>query len=176
MELLVALGIAAVIAGAIAGAIITLMRLSPPSQEYIIAYRNMQNAGYWFTMDTNMASKVERPTGEPSTIIKLTQPRWDAGQKKSVDTTVTYKLENGKLYREEYNSLGQMVHRMTVAENTTLEVYLKNDTSIPECCLKESSSGGLNSVCARVTCEVREARGRTDEVSRCYLATPRVQQ
>lgn len=175
VELLVVIGIAVAVTGVIAAAIITLVRLSPPSEAHAIALSQVQNTGHWLVLDINMASKVEKPGGEPATVVKLTQPRWDATAGKFVNASVTYKIQEGKLLREEQRAGEETVRKTTVAENVELAIYLPGDTNKPECCAQLTGTEPAPALCIEVTCQVRGVSG-TNEIKRCYQATPRVVQ
>lgn len=175
VELLVVLGIAVAITAIIVAVIVTLIRLSPPSQEHAIALRQIQNAGQWLTLDINMASKVEKPEGGNSPLIKLTQPRWDETEQKLVDTTVTYRMDGDKLLRGEQAAGEETVRTTTVAENVELAVYLPDDTDRPECCVQPGGTEPAPAFCIQISCEVGGIGG-TNVVKRCYQVTPRVAQ
>ncbi len=175
VELLVVISIAVVATGVIVAAIITLVRLSPLSEAHAIALSQVQNTGHWLVLDINMASKVEKPEGEPATIVKLTQPRWDETEDEFVNASVTYKIQAGKLLREEQIAGEETVRRTTVAENVELAIYLPGDTNKPECCAQLAGTEPSPALCIEVTCQVRGVSG-TNEIKRCYQATPRVVQ
>ncbi len=72
-ELLVTISIVAIISGALAMAIITLMRLSPQSKDWNIALRQVQNAGYWISRDVQM-SKGAIIVGTSDLFLRFTIP------------------------------------------------------------------------------------------------------
>ncbi len=88
LELLIALGIISIIGGAMAMTTATIVRLTPQSNDQVIALRQAQNAGYWITRDVQAAQTVDinPATGE---FLKLTFTV--VGSDNSI---ITYRLED----------------------------------------------------------------------------------
>ena len=63
VELIIAIAVSGVIAGATTGAIFQLMNDSARSNNHMTAVRQVQNAGYWFSRDALMAKSVSLFTG-----------------------------------------------------------------------------------------------------------------
>jgi prepilin-type N-terminal cleavage/methylation domain-containing protein len=73
IELLVGIAIAAFVVGAASMTIITMMRLTPQTNNWAIALHQVQNAGYWISRDVMMSDNVTPGTGD--TFLTLTQPQ-----------------------------------------------------------------------------------------------------
>jgi prepilin-type N-terminal cleavage/methylation domain-containing protein len=91
IELLVALSIAAFVTAAASMTIITMMRLSPQTNNWAIALRQVQDAGYWISRDVLMSDNVTPGTGD--TFLTLTVPEWDSGLGKVVNKEIVYQFE-----------------------------------------------------------------------------------
>jgi prepilin-type N-terminal cleavage/methylation domain-containing protein len=109
IELLVGISIAAFVVGAASMTIITMMRLTPQSNNWAIALHQVQNAGHWISRDVQMSQGAIN-TGDGNPIfLTLTQP-----QNPTDNTTIVYQFEdmpNGlkKLMRTDQNSGEQIV-------------------------------------------------------------------
>ncbi|MGB8706821.1 MAG: prepilin-type N-terminal cleavage/methylation domain-containing protein [Dehalococcoidia bacterium] len=86
IELLVGLSIAVFVTGAASMTIITMMRLSPQTNNWAIALRQVQNTGYWISRDVMMSQTIVPGTG--STFLTLTQPQIQTPAK-----TVVYEFQ-----------------------------------------------------------------------------------
>jgi prepilin-type N-terminal cleavage/methylation domain-containing protein len=73
VELLVALSIAAFVTAAASMTIITMMRLTPKTNNWAIALRQVQDAGYWISRDVLMSQTIV--VGSGFTYLTLTQPQ-----------------------------------------------------------------------------------------------------
>jgi prepilin-type N-terminal cleavage/methylation domain-containing protein len=82
LELLVALSIAAFVIAAASMTIITMMRLSPQSNNWAVALRQVQNTGYWISRDVMMSDTVTPGTGD--TFLTLTQPQINNSPPKNI--------------------------------------------------------------------------------------------
>ena len=58
IELLVTIAILGAIMGGMSAAVITIMKVSPQNNNWAIALRQVQNAGYWISRDVQMAQSV----------------------------------------------------------------------------------------------------------------------
>jgi prepilin-type N-terminal cleavage/methylation domain-containing protein len=129
IELLVGISILAFVVSAASMTIITMMRLSPQSNNWAIALRQVQNAGYWISRDVQMSENVtvdENPATPE--FLTLTVPEWDAGSGAVVDKTIAYQFEDmgDGLQRLMRDDAGQQI---MVAE------YISDtDTDYPENC------------------------------------------
>jgi prepilin-type N-terminal cleavage/methylation domain-containing protein len=94
VELLVGLSIAAFVVGAASMTIITMMRLSPQTNNWAIALRQVQNAGYWISHDVQMAEILT--VEDPATLkfLTLIVPEWDPVSGAVVDRTLVYEFED----------------------------------------------------------------------------------
>ncbi|MCX6010217.1 MAG: prepilin-type N-terminal cleavage/methylation domain-containing protein [Chloroflexi bacterium] len=91
VELLVGITIAAFVVGAASMTVITMMRLSPQSNNWAIALRQVQNAGYWISRDVQMSQGEISVDPAPGTFLTLTLPQ---DQNPINDITIDYEFEN----------------------------------------------------------------------------------
>ena len=92
VELLVALSIATFVTAAASMTIITMMRLSPQTNNWAIALHQVQNAGYWISRDVQMSQQksIIVGTGTPTDpFLKFTIPTGPTTSK-----TVDYQFED----------------------------------------------------------------------------------
>ncbi|MCX6010171.1 MAG: prepilin-type N-terminal cleavage/methylation domain-containing protein [Chloroflexi bacterium] len=80
VELLVALSIAAFVTAAASMTIITMMRLTPKTNNWAIALRQVQNAGYWISRDVQMSQGEIDIYPDPDTFLTLTVPYESEGE------------------------------------------------------------------------------------------------
>jgi len=121
IELLVGIAIAAFVVGAASMTVITMMRLSPQTNNWAIALRQVQNAGHWISRDVQMARTIEPDTDpETPTFLTLTVPEWDDDLDEVVNKTLVYEFKdiNGEqwLVRTEKNSGGSIVGQTAIAQ------------------------------------------------------------
>lgn len=95
LELLVALAITGIIAGSITMTIFQVFNVNARSSNHMVAIRQVQNAGHWFSRDAQMAQmvKLEWPVENPVGTrfpLTLTWTDWETNQ----EHQVTYSLEN----------------------------------------------------------------------------------
>jgi len=104
IELLVGIAILAVVVGAASMTVITMMRLSPQTNNWAIALRQVQNTGYWISRDVMMSDTVTPGTGD--TFLTLTQPQISPPNK-----TIVYQFEpmSGSLKRLMRDDAGQQI-------------------------------------------------------------------
>ncbi len=86
VELLVGLTIMVIVVGTASAAIITMMRLSPRTNSWAIALRQVQDAGYWISRDVYQSQTIT--VGTDTTYLTLLQP-----QIIPPDRTVVYSWE-----------------------------------------------------------------------------------
>jgi prepilin-type N-terminal cleavage/methylation domain-containing protein len=95
VELLVGLSIAGFVVGATSMATITMMRLTPQNNDWAVALRQVQNAGYWISHDVQTAQgDITLNTWPNHTFLTLTVPEWDGDLEEVVNKTVVYEFED----------------------------------------------------------------------------------
>ena len=113
VELLVVVGIVALIASAASMATVQVINVTKRSNDHITVVRQVQNAGYWISRDALMAETVivdDDP--ETADFLILTWTEWDKDKKKpSIYHLVTYSFEDvageiAKLKRTHWSSAG----------------------------------------------------------------------
>ncbi|MFQ6122708.1 MAG: type II secretion system protein J [Dehalococcoidales bacterium] len=129
IELAVAITIIAFVGSAAAVATFQVFKGTERNNDYMITVRQVQNAGYWISRDTQMAQSV---TTDNLTLPDLLVLRWtewdDAGD--PIYHSVTYFFEDlsdgiGKLKRSHWSSIG-------ANEQTLLAEYIYYDPSDPD--------------------------------------------
>jgi prepilin-type N-terminal cleavage/methylation domain-containing protein len=131
IELLVAISILAVVMAATSMTVITLMRLSPKSNNWAIALRQVQNAGYWISRDVQMSDNItvdQNPTTPQ--FLTLIQPEWDADSGAVVDKTIVYQFEDidGEQWLTRTESTGGITAIAQYISNTTANYDSDNCT------------------------------------------------
>jgi prepilin-type N-terminal cleavage/methylation domain-containing protein len=89
IELLVGIAIAVFVVGAASMTIITMMRLSPQSNNWAIALRQVQNTGYWISRDVQMSQEID-DNPPPPEFLRLTLPQPPPALAK----TIVYQFED----------------------------------------------------------------------------------
>lgn len=102
IELLVALAITGLITGGATMAIFQVFAGNARTSNHMTAVRQVQNAGYWISHDTQMAQSVDTDNLTPPEILKLTWTDWESGDVHQVIYTL---LVDNKLQREHYTNL-----------------------------------------------------------------------
>jgi len=88
IEMLVSIGIAALVAGAASATIITMQRLGPSNSNWAVSLRQVQNAGYWISRDIQM-SQGDITVGDGNPLfLTITQPLTPTSSR-----TITYQFE-----------------------------------------------------------------------------------
>jgi prepilin-type N-terminal cleavage/methylation domain-containing protein len=133
IELLVAISIAAFVTAAASMTIITMIRLSPQSNNWAIALRQVQDTGYWISRDVMMADIITPGTG--STFIILTVPQTDNPDNKSIVYEFQTIMPSGErwLMRTEKNSGGSIVGQTAIAQYISepiLYIYDPNNRTL----------------------------------------------
>ena len=113
IELLVGIAIAAFVVGAASMTVITMMRLSPQTNNWAIALRQVQNAGYWISRDVMMSGEITPGDGNPI-FLTLTQPQPQpstVSQPSPLPKTILYQFEDmsGGLKRLMRDDAGQQI-------------------------------------------------------------------
>src|SRR4030042_6709943 len=91
IELLVGITIAAVIVGAASMTVVTMMRLTPQSNNWAIALHQVQNAGHWISRDVQMSQGEITPGDGNPIFLTLTLPQ---DQNPDNNKTIVYEFEN----------------------------------------------------------------------------------
>ena len=116
IELVVALAIAAFVTAAASMTIITMMRLTPKNNNWAIALRQVQDAGYWISRDVLMSDNITVGTG--STFLTMRQPQVATTTPK----TIVYQFQN----------MSGGLKRLVRTDNTTATLiaeYLSDNTT-----------------------------------------------
>jgi len=103
VELLIALAITAIIAGGVTTAIFQVFTGNARTSNHMTAVRQVQEAGYWVSHDTQMAQSVNA-TGAAGFPLVLSWVKWDG-----TADNVTYTLTSDQLVRTEKVGAGQPV-------------------------------------------------------------------
>lgn len=111
LELVVAAGILAVIAGAIMMTTVTLLRQSDQDEAHV-ALQQVQNAGYWISRDVQMARNVTAP-GPHGFPITISVPVDD---NEANDYSIQYLFTGNKLQRHLYDSSGNLTAETFIAD------------------------------------------------------------
>jgi prepilin-type N-terminal cleavage/methylation domain-containing protein len=109
IELLVGITIAAVIVGAASMTVVTMMRLTPQTNNWAIALRQVQNAGYWISHDVQM-SQGEITPGDGNPIFLTMLVPYESGG--TIETKeIVYQFEDmpGGLQRLTRDDAGQQI-------------------------------------------------------------------
>ena len=124
LELIIALAIGVIILGVLGGALYQILAASSSSSNNIMAIRQVQNAGYWISMDVQQSNSDYITVGDnPDTtgIDESFTIIWDVV---SFDTTLekegrmsVYRLDEGNLYRDYYTTV-------TMPYETIVEDYV----------------------------------------------------
>lgn len=118
IELLVTISIAALIVGAASAVIITMLRLTPRNNDWVVSLHQVQNAGYWISRDVLMSDNITVGTG--STFLTMTQPQTQPPKK-----IIVYQFEDmsGGLKRlmrtDTDNNTTIMIAEYIYSDNTT---------------------------------------------------------
>jgi prepilin-type N-terminal cleavage/methylation domain-containing protein len=154
VELLVALSIAAFVTAAASMTIITMMRLTPKTNNWAIALRQVQDAGYWISRDVMMSDTVTPGTGD--TFLTLTVPQ---------PSTVSQPSPPPKTIVYQFQDMSGGLKRLMRTDNTTIMVaeYI----STPD------TTATYDDVTLILTLKVTATSGDTT-VTRQYEATQRV--
>jgi len=111
LEVLIGVAIMAIVVGAVAMTITTLLLNEGQVAGQNTALPQVQNAGYWISRDVQMARIVT--LGEPGVFLRLDIPRDDNPEH---DYTIDYVFDSDKLKREVYDSLGTPTSETFIAE------------------------------------------------------------
>jgi len=108
IELIMVIAITALIIGVIAMSISLVFNVSARSDSHMLAVRQVQNAGHWINLDTQMAQTVQldesEDTGFPLTLTWTEGKVVDGHLIEGDEHRVRYTLEDDKLQREHYTN------------------------------------------------------------------------
>ena len=121
-EVLIGVAIMAIVVGAVAMTITTLLLNEGQAAGQNTALPQVQNAGYWISRDVQMARIVT--LDEPGVFLRLDIPRDNIPDN---DYTIDYLFDGDKLKRQVYDSLGTLTSETFIADyidtsNTTFSV------------------------------------------------------
>jgi len=159
VEVLVAVTILGLVVGAASMTVITMMRLSPKSNEWNIALRQVQNAGYWISRDVQMSRTITVGTGTPTFLtLKLPQDQYPAN-----DKSIVYEFQpmSGDLKR-------LMRNDQTAGQQTMVAQYIYYNPSDPD-----NSTKVIPLQNQKLTVTIAATSGNT-KVKRQYEAMQRV--
>jgi len=110
IELIIAIGIMALISGAAAIATFQVCKGTDRNNNYITAVHQVQRAGYWISRDTQMAQGVTTANLTSPDFLALSWTEWDDNND-PIYHTATYFFEDltdgiGKLKRRHWSSSG----------------------------------------------------------------------
>ena len=110
IELIIAIGIMALISGAAAIATFQVCKGTDRNNNYITAVHQVQSAGYWISRDTQMAQGVTTANLTSPDFLALSWTEWDDNND-PIYHTATYFFEDltdwiGKLKRRHWSSSG----------------------------------------------------------------------
>ena len=116
IELIIATTIIVLVAGAAGMAIFQVLPGTERNNNYMTAVRQVQNAGYWISRDTQMAESVITENLTPPAFLLFNWTEWDDPDN-PVYHTATYSFEDmtdgiGKLKRWHWSSSG--INRQTL--------------------------------------------------------------
>lgn len=114
IEMLVVIVILGAIMSVMSMTVIMIMKVSRQSNDYAIALRQVQNAGYWISRDAQMAQTVV--TDEPGVFLALEWDDWE-GNHYEVD----YVFDGNTLERQLNGSSGILIAQYIVVADTTFE-------------------------------------------------------
>ena len=136
VELLVTVAILGTIGAVISMAIIAIYKISPQSNNHVIALQQVQNAGFWISNDVKTAGEINDAPGAPA-FLEFTVPLPGGGEK-----TVTYELQNTadgmkKLLRSDSDAGTQILIAQHLyynpggdPENSTKAIYDSDNRSL----------------------------------------------
>ena len=111
LEVLIGVAIMAIVVGAVAMTITTLLMNEGQAAGQNTALPQVQNAGYWISRDVQMARNVV--FDDPDFLLSLDIPRDDNPDN---DYTIDYVFDGDKLKRQVYDSLGTLTSETFIAE------------------------------------------------------------
>ncbi len=119
IELVVGIAIAAVIVGAASMTVVTMMRLSPQSNNWAIALHQVQNAGQWISQDVQMSQGNIDIDPAPDTFLTLTLPQ---DQNPDNNKTIVYEFED-------INGEQWLVRTDSIEGQTAIAQFISNTTA-----------------------------------------------
>ncbi len=113
LELLVSIAILGFIMSGVSLAVMQMMTVHAASTNRVTAIREVQNAGYWMSIDTQQAQTYlfdDPATEDIDELLYLSWADWDSG----VIRLVIYNLDEDRVVRTEYRD-GEFFSQRTVA-------------------------------------------------------------
>lgn len=110
IELIISITIIVLVSGAASIAIFQILKGTETNNTHMNAVRQVQNAGYWISRDSQMAQSVNTDNLTPPDFIAFNWTEWD-DQNEEIYHTATYSFEDltddtGKLKRTHWSSAG----------------------------------------------------------------------
>jgi prepilin-type N-terminal cleavage/methylation domain-containing protein len=133
IELLVALPIAALVVAAATGAVIQILD-STRASSYMVAYRQVQTAGYWVSHDALQAQEVmlDDPSTGVTEFLTLNWTDWDSGD----EYRIAYTLEGMASGDLKYLQRQESVKGASTATSLIGEyIYVDTDPNEPTNCV-----------------------------------------
>ncbi len=115
LELLITVGTVTLIAGAIISGIFMVFNISGRSGNHLVVVRQVQNAGYWISLDAQMADNVTTTGLSSPQLLQLGWTDWDGST-----YLAKYSLQGGKLSRQYFinqNDSGTLVVAESIDAN-----------------------------------------------------------
>ncbi len=100
VELIIAVAIIGLITGATTTTIFQVFSGNARTSNHMTAVKQVQNAGYWVSHDTQMAQSVDTDNLTPPEILKLTWTEYVSDD----EYQVVYSVVNNELQREHYTN------------------------------------------------------------------------
>jgi prepilin-type N-terminal cleavage/methylation domain-containing protein len=124
VELLVAILITAIIGGAVTTAIFQVFTGNARTSNHMTAVRQVQEAGYWVSRDTQMAQNIYTENLTGSDKLKLNRTKWDGSTE-----NVTYSIVSGQLWRYSENATSGTPPLTTVSTSVIAQLIDPTATS-----------------------------------------------
>lgn len=126
IELALAIAIIGLVSAVASAAIFQILKNTERNNDHITAVRQVQNAGYWISRDTQMAQSVTTDNLTPPDFLVLSWTEWDADGD-PIYHSARYFFEDltdsiGKLKRSHWSSAG-------ANEQTLVAEYIYYDSS-----------------------------------------------
>ncbi|MBN2463352.1 MAG: prepilin-type N-terminal cleavage/methylation domain-containing protein [Dehalococcoidia bacterium] len=161
IELVVGLSIAGFVVGAASMATITMMRLTPQSNNWAIALRQVQNAGHWISRDVQMSRGEILIDPDTDIFLTLTLPQ---DQDPDNDITVNYQFQD-------INGVQWLVRSASTGEQTVIAIDI-SDTDADYVDDPDDQFGGM--LTFTITATSGTTANTTETVTREYEAMQRL--
>ena len=122
IDLLIAIAITSVITGGITTAIFQTFTVNARTSSHMTAVRQVQNAGFWISCDTQMAEEVEPSGATGFNPLTLTWTEWVDGTVNVVTYTITVDDELKRSHSEDGGApIEMIVARYIDSTNTSCQ-------------------------------------------------------